>query len=251
MSETRPPARTPARRSTRRPAAPPAPEPGNLKAELGRRTGRWVARAAQQHPPSGPHPADPRPDAGSLENAIGREVRRRRESFNLTLSKLANAAGMSTGMLSKIENGTTSPSLSSLRALASALHIPITALFHGYEETLQAAFVRQGQGVEVERRGTASGHRYNFLGYNSHGDLDLEPYIVTLSRQSKVFPLFQHEGLEFIYMLEGEMRYRHGGRSYDLAPGDSLMLDGRAVHGPEALRTLPIRFLCVMASSQR
>jgi quercetin dioxygenase-like cupin family protein len=47
-------------------------------------------------------------------------------------------------------------------------------------------------------------------------------------------------------MLEGEVGYRHGGRTYTLTPGDSLFFDSLAPHGPEELRKLPIRFLSVI-----
>ena len=62
----------------------------------------------------------------------------------------------------------------------------------------------------------------------------------------EVFPLFQHSGVEFIYVLDGDMIYRHGGRTYKLGPGDSLFFDSDAAHGPEELLSLPIRMLSVI-----
>ena len=64
--------------------------------------------------------------------------------------------------------------------------------------------------------------------------------------ESDVFPICQHSGLEFLYMLEGEVAYRHGTKTYVLTPGDSLFFDAEAPHGPEELRRLPIRFLSVI-----
>jgi transcriptional regulator with XRE-family HTH domain len=187
------------------------------------------------------------PQAKLLEEAIGREVRRFREKLGLTISELAKAAEMSAGMLSKIENGATSPSLSSLQALSRALHVPVTALFKGYEEIRDATFVKSGQGLTIERRGTRAGHQYQLLGHSPHGPVMVEPYIVTLSEQSDVFPIFQHAGLEFIHLLEGEVVYRHGDKTYQMQPGDSLFFDAEAPHGPEELLKLPIRFLCVIS----
>ena len=48
-------------------------------------------------------------------------------------------------------------------------------------------------------------------------------------------------------MLEGEVVYRHGSRTYLLTPGDSLYFDADAPHGPEELRRLPIRYLSVIS----
>ena len=74
-----------------------------------------------------------------------------------------------------------------------------------------------------------------------------EPYLITLSDQSDVFPVFQHAGLEFLYMLEGEVDYAHGNKTYRLQPGDSLYFDADAPHGPETLHKLPARYLSIIS----
>lgn len=203
----------------------------------------------------GPRPRhldqDPHQSGGGgeklLERAIGRAVRRFRDQAGLTLNELSAVAGISPGMLSKIENGATSPSLSTLQALSGALNVPVTALFRDFEETRDATFVPAGKGLTIERRGTRAGHQYQLLGHTPHGPIVVEPYLITLSQGSDVFPVFQHPGLEFIYMLEGELVYRHAGETYRLQPGDALFFDAEAAHGPEELRRLPIRFLSVIS----
>lgn len=182
-----------------------------------------------------------------LEEAIGREVRRFREKLGLTIAELAKAAEMSAGMLSKIENGATSPSLASLQALSRALQVPVTSLFKSYEEIHDATFVKAGQGLTIERRGTRAGHQYQLLGHSPHGPVMVEPYLITLTQESDVFPTFQHTGMEFLYMLEGNVIYRHGDKTYDMHPGDALFFDADAPHGPEELRKLPIRYLSVIS----
>ena len=182
-----------------------------------------------------------------LEQAIGREVRRQREKLDITISELAKAAGLSAGMLSKIENGATSPSLASLQALAQALQVPLTTFFRDFDEMRTATFVKAGQGLAIERRGTRAGHQYQLLGHVPTGPLMVEPYLITLTGKSDVFPAFQHAGVEFLYMLEGEVVYRHGSRTYLMTPGDSLYFDADAPHGPEELRVLPIRYISVIS----
>lgn len=183
-----------------------------------------------------------------LEIAIGREIRGFRTKMDLTIAELAKLAELSPGMLSKIENGNTSPSLATLRALSKALNIPVTAFFRKYEEDRDASFVPAGEGLVIERRGTRSGHQYQLLGHSVGKSISVEPYLITLTEESEVFPLFQHPGMEFIHMLEGSMLYMHGDKSYRLNPGDSLFFDADAPHGPEDLYQLPIRFLSVIVS---
>jgi len=181
-----------------------------------------------------------------LEMAIGREVREFRKKLDMTVADLAKLADLSAGMLSKIENGMTSPSLDTLQALSRALHVPVTAFFRRYEEERDATFVPAGQGLTIERRGTRAGHQYQLLGHTLRKNIAVEPYLITLTEKSDVFPIFQHAGVEFLYMLEGEVGYRHGNKTYVMRPGDSLFFDADAPHGPDELRKLPIRFLSII-----
>ncbi len=181
-----------------------------------------------------------------LEVAIGRQVHEYRQKLGMTVADLARQAGLSAGMLSKIENGQTSPSLATLQALSGALNVPVTAFFRKFEEQRDATYVKAGEGLAIERRGTRAGHQYHLLGHSIGKSLVVEPYMVTLTETSDVFPIFQHAGQEFIYIVEGEVGYRHGDKLYDMHPGDSLFFDADAPHGPEELRKLPIRLLSVI-----
>jgi transcriptional regulator with XRE-family HTH domain len=188
----------------------------------------------------------------NLETAIGREVRDVRRARAMTVADLAAATGLSVGMLSKIENGMTSPSLTTLQTLSAALSVPITSFFHRFEERREAVHVKAGEAVEMERAGTRAGHQYNLLGHlgaNSSGVI-VEPYLITLNETSDVFPTFQHDGVELLYILEGEVGYRHGDQSFHLRPGDSLFFDADAPHGPDELIKMPIRYLSVISYPQ-
>ena len=186
------------------------------------------------------------PRGGRLEAAIGREVRSFRRKLDMTVVELAHLAGLSPGMLSKIENGLTSPSLATLQSLAQALHVPVTSLFRRHEEQRDATYVPAGQGLAIERRGTRAGHQYRLLGHTVGKQIAVEPYMITLTEKADVFPIFQHAGVEFLHVLEGELVYRHGDDTYTMHVGDSLFFDADVPHGPEELRAMPIRFLSVI-----
>ncbi len=194
-------------------------------------------------------PAHMKAAENALEMAIGRQVKRYRKQLGLTITEVCTRTGLSAGMMSKIENGNTSPSLATLRSLSAALNVPVTALFREFEEQRDATFVKAGQGLAIDRRGTRAGHQYQLLGHSVHSDISVEPYLITLDKESEVFPIFQHAGVEFIYILQGSMVYRHLNATYTLTPGDSLFFDSDAPHGPEELVDLPVRFLSVISQS--
>jgi transcriptional regulator with XRE-family HTH domain len=186
-------------------------------------------------------------DEVELETAIGVNVRKLRQQHGLTVAEMAVRVGISKAMLSKVENAQTSCSLSTLALLAKGFDVPVTSLFRGADVERPAAFVKSGGGAHIVREGTREGHEYRLLGSLRGEHKRLECLHVTLSDKSQTYPLFQHPGTEFIYMLEGVMDYGHSRSVYRLHPGDSLQIDGEGAHGPVDLVEVPIRFLSVIA----
>lgn len=182
-----------------------------------------------------------------LERHLGTTLRELRTRDRLTLAEVAAQAGLSRGMLSKIENGQASASLESLSRIAKALGVSLAHLFRHYDIPAGGAqHVRASEAMQVVRRGTKRGHAYQLLAYGQGPRKAFEPFLITMDDASEVFPTFEHPGTEFIHMLEGEIEYRHGRHTYLLAPGDSLTFRGDVPHGPERLLRLPIRFLSVI-----
>jgi len=188
----------------------------------------------------------PTTETRTLERALGTQIRLLRRRQDLSVSDLATAASISLGMLSKIENGQISPSLTTVQSLAHALSVPISSLFESVEERQDCSFVPAGRGVHIERRGTKAGHNYQLLGHLSRGDVVVEPYLITLDERATPHTSFSHSGVELIHMLEGDMKYRHGSETFHLTPGDTMMFDSGAQHGPEELVNFPMRYLSII-----
>lgn len=183
----------------------------------------------------------------NLDQYIGPKLRAQRLSQGLTLADVASLAGISRGMLSKIENSQISSSLETLHQIVSALGMTLGQLFRDFDVPEGSALhVKSGQGLEVVRRGTKRGHTYHLLAYNQGPQKRIEPFLITMDNISEVFPTFTHQGVEFIYMLKGRLVYRHGRNTYLLKPGDSLTFQGSVPHGPEELVEVPIRFLAII-----
>jgi len=197
-------------------------------------------------------PAETRPGAvagngKSLDRYLGNVIRELRLKDNLTIAEVAAQAGISRGMVSKIENGQVSTSLETLSKIAQALGVSLAHLFRHYNMPSGGAqLVKSGEGMEVVRRGTRRGHTYHLLAYDQGPKKTFEPFLITMDDASEVFPTFEHPGTEFIHMLEGRIEYRHGQHTYMLEPGDSLTFRGDIPHGPERLLELPIHFLSVI-----
>lgn len=185
-----------------------------------------------------------------LAAALGQQVRTFRNAMSLTVVDCAKRTSLSPAMLSKIENGHASPSLATLHALSRTFNVPLTAFFRKYEEQQDVCYTPAGAGLNIERHGSHVGHQYQLLGHGVGKELSVAPHLISLTDESEVFPQFQHSGVEFIYMLEGEVVYQHAEEHYRLQPGDSLFFEADTPHGPAELVDLPIRFLSVIVQQR-
>ena len=182
-----------------------------------------------------------------LEQYIAMRVKSKRTEQSLKITDVARIAGLSQGMVSKIENAQVSTSLDTLSRLCDAIGLPISQLFTDYDRPEGTAqLTKAGAGMEVVRRGTEKGHTYQLLSYPRGKKKSYEPFLITMDDASEVFPTFSHPGQEFIYLLQGQIRYRHGNHLYDMEPGDALSFDAEIPHGPEELLEVPIQLLSII-----
>jgi len=181
-----------------------------------------------------------------LDLYLGAAIRRERMVQGLKIADVAGLAGISKGMLSRIENAQVSTSLDTLQRLCDSLGLHLSNLFKDFDRPEGGAqHIKSGEGHEVVRRGTERGHTYHLLSYQQGPHKDIEPFLVSMDDASEVFPTFSHPGTEFIYMLKGKLEYRHGNNTYILEPGDSLTFDAEIPHGPEKLAEVPIELLSI------
>ena len=140
--------------------------------------------------------ADARNSRGrTLDQYLGNAIRELRLRHNLTIANVAESAEISRGMLSKIENGQTWTSLDTLSNIANALGIILSSLFRNFNvRSGGAQYVKKGEGMEVIRRGTKKGHSYHLLAYDQGPKKLFEPFLVTITGVSEVFPAFDIPG---------------------------------------------------------
>ena len=187
--------------------------------------------------------------AGNLQAELGGVIAERVREFRLrygwTVGQLAAHSGLSKGMLSKIENAQSSPSLATLARLSEALGVPVTAFFRGLSEEQDLVYVKAGGGMDIQHKGSGPGHRYQMLGAMRAPYDSLEPMLVTLTERTEMFPLYQHAGTELLFMITGKMEYCYGDQRHLLEPGDAIQFVGEVMHGPGELIKLPIQFLTI------
>lgn len=186
---------------------------------------------------------------GGVEASVGAVLRDLRLARGISARDLATAAGVSAGMISRVESGRVSPSLATLSALAAALETPLASLFReAGAPRADVTHVVGGKGLASRRIAGAHTHDFTSLGFHRRADLRFEPFLVTLFRAEGVRPPeYRGRGCLFLYVLEGEAVYGYDGRDILLKAGDSLSFDAELRHGFVEVISPKLAFLSVQA----
>jgi transcriptional regulator with XRE-family HTH domain len=178
---------------------------------------------------------------------VGGRLRALRTARSLSLRALAERSGLNFNTLSLIENGKTSPSVSTLQQVAAALQVPIVDFFQPV--TLQRNVVFQ---KARERSSVVFGDgRLEDLGggLTLHGGqlmlLNLDPHA------EGSHGTIVHTGQEFVFCLEGELAYQIEGLPYLLSPGDSLIFEAYLPHSWGNPADLPSRSLLILCPADK
>jgi transcriptional regulator with XRE-family HTH domain len=163
-------------------------------------------------------------DAPSVN--ISDRLRILREERDLSIRALGRLSGLSANALSVIERGLSSPSVSTLYKIATALEIPVTAFFEDTPPQQDVVLVKSTERNRIPLyRGLWEG-----LG-GSQYEGSVEPSMVTLESGSSSgrFPM-THSGHEFVFCIRGSIIYEVGEDNYTLEPGDSLLFSADLEH---------------------
>jgi transcriptional regulator with XRE-family HTH domain len=182
---------------------------------------------------------------------FGARVRRLREGSDLSLRDLAGRSGVSAPMLSQVERGETSPTLSVAERIAGGLELSLSQLLR-LDESDGVSVVRAG---ERRRGGRARRHRYEVLTPPLPG-LRAEVSLHTLAPGAATGepddpPMHEPGSRETAVLVEGELRFVCGGVANELHEGDAVTFDADLPHHFENPGPDDARFYAVVAAGLR
>jgi len=159
---------------------------------------------------------------------VGDRIRILRTTQKKTLQEIADACGLSKSMISKIENNRTVPSVATLIKIAQILGTTISVLL----EKEGWAKVVVNTRVEAMEHLVNTDKGYAIFPYAAqfHGK-KMQPFLFKASKGEVVPHQLSHEGEEFIYMIEGEMKMQVAEATHLLKKGDTLYFNSMQKHG--------------------
>lgn len=159
---------------------------------------------------------------------VGERIRVLRISQKRTLQEVADSCDLSKSMISKIENNKTIPSVATLVKIASTLGTTISGLLEqrGWNKAIVTSRKEAVEKLVKTEKG------YLIFPYASeYHQKKMQPFLF-VARKGEVIPhQLSHDGEEFIFVVEGEMKMQVGDTEYILKTGDSLYFNALQKHG--------------------
>jgi len=190
------------------------------------------------------------------EEIIARNIGNLRKKRKITLDKLAELTGLTKGYLSKIERAKKAPPYSTLNKIAIALGVDAALLLdedhRGLGDT-KISFTKKTQGKIIKNVGSLAegslyGYNYEALASDKSGK-NMEPFIIEPAFEEEA--IFQHEGEEFMYVLEGKHDLIYDGKHYLMEKGDCVYFDANVPHTGRSLGKKKAKLLAVMYNYKR
>jgi transcriptional regulator with XRE-family HTH domain len=190
------------------------------------------------------------------EEFITKNIKDLRKQKKITLQQLADLTGLTKGYLSKIERAKKAPPYSTLNKIAMALNVDAASLLgdnFNQSREKRISLTRKHKRKRIEQLGSIAdgslyGYRYEALAHDKHGK-NMEPYIIEPAFEDEV--LFQHEGEEFMFVLEGKHEFIYDGETFIMEKGDSVYFDAAVPHTGKSLGQKKAKLLAVLFSYKR
>lgn len=156
---------------------------------------------------------------------LGKQIKKVRKEKNLNLRQLAKKSGVSIGLISKIENYRTTPSLSVLLKIMRALEINLLELnLSKSKKKKKYILIKKGKG-KIEDREDSEGLEYTFLFSNHVPESNLRTYLIKIKDGTYRKPV-TGDTYEMAYVLQGKVDYILDNETIPLNEGDTIFYDG-------------------------
>ena len=183
-----------------------------------------------------------------LENIklIAKRIKELREISDMSIESMAKELNVDVEKYIKYESGEYDIPVSFLYAMAGKFNIELTVLLTGEEPKLKKfSVVRKDKGLSIDRR---KEYKYQDLAYNFINK-KAEFFMVTVDPEKEGkndIHKYAHEGHEFNYILEGQMKFFYKDQEVILNPGDSIYFDSGSEHAMMALGNKQLKFLAAI-----
>jgi len=175
-----------------------------------------------------------------VKTSFGAKVQKLRETHEFTIEALAQATGQSPDFIEKVERDELTPSVSFLLRFAGALKVNPGTFLSREEKTM----IRNQRAREFIKR--TQNYSYETLSPGAESD-HLRAFMITIEPKQTHKPVaYKHEGEEFIFVMEGDLKLTLGSKAHHLKPGESIHFNSDTPHKLKSTSNETTRCLVVL-----
>ncbi len=184
------------------------------------------------------------------EYELGPKLRRLRLRKKIALVDLGRHTGLSPSMLSQLENGKMIPTLPTLARIAMVFDVSLDHFFGDKRGRKLFSVVHANERMRFPERPDAPLPSYFFecLTFATQGK-GLQAYLAEFPPRPHASATEHfHDGVEFVFVLDGSLTIRYQGEDHELHSGDSVLLDCSDPHSYHGSGKKPARAVVVTAA---
>lgn len=185
------------------------------------------------------------------EKTISDNIKKFRKQLGITLQDLADRTGLTKGYLSKVERSSKAPPYSTLNKITDAMGIEITELFRRDVVPLpdrRIAVGKKKDGRVIRQTSDVGGYDYEVMAPSKPGK-NMEPFIIYAPFEME--KMYEHEGEEFVYVMEGKLEFVYGDETYMLEQGDHVYFDCCIPHSGRSIGEKKAKLMVVIYHYKR
>lgn len=165
--------------------------------------------------------------------ALGEKLRGLRLKKSMGLVQLGKHTGLSPAMLSKLENGRLIPTVPTLLRIAMVFSVGLDYFFSDERKRHVVAIVRKQDRIRFPERPGGGEVSYWFESLDfAANERKLNAFLAEFQLvDSGKQRLHQHAGVEFLFMIRGQLELLIGSDTHVLEAGDAIYFDSSVRHG--------------------
>jgi len=180
----------------------------------------------------------------NLDKAIGKNIKRIRTSYNLSMDQVAEMTGVSKSMIARIESGASTPTVTTLWKICNGLKVSFTTMLDDPTE-LDVVLNKE----ELKAPTLNDSHDlYGIIPFDVNKKFELFEMVVYPESSQATG---QHVGVseEVVYILEGELTMVTGEKTRRLSKGDVYRFKPDSEHIYKNETKLPVSFMVAIIYS--
>jgi len=184
-----------------------------------------------------------------MRKYVGERIQKLREAQGLSRERVSQLAGISIENIEDYEEGRAVPSIGVVIKISRVLGSKVEGMLQGGATVSESITIcRAGESLSGDQGNTDQSYGYATLTRPGMGGHIMQPFLLSFDPKTPAGPPINHDGQEFVYILEGTIELFYDGKTHTLNQGDSAYIDASKPHTFHGMGESIAKMIAVVSS---